>query len=140
MVDVSMGRVTYGTVLHAAARGAQLPEGAARRPDGSAESNPGQVIADLAGIVPFGADQAYKGFALATVVELFCGALAGTDGYAAVALIAPPQSDPVAWLRRIAEGRRLPGDRSARALDDALARDTVSIPDDLWAWLQGTPG
>jgi uncharacterized oxidoreductase len=139
VVDVSMGRVTYGTVLHAAARGAQLPEGAARRPDGSAESDPGQVIADLAGIVPFGADQAYKGFALATVVELFCGALAGTDGYSAVALIAPPQSDPVAWLRRIAEGRRLPGDRSARALEDALDRGTVEIPDDLWVWLRDAP-
>jgi hypothetical protein len=57
-----------------------------------------------------------------------------------VALIAPPQSDPVAWLRRIAEGRRLPGDRSSRALDDALDRGTIEIPDDLWAWLQGTPG
>ena len=31
VVDVSMGRVTYGTVLHAAATGAPLPEGAARR-------------------------------------------------------------------------------------------------------------
>src|SRR4051794_34687915 len=140
VVDVSMGRVTYGTVLHAAARGGQLPEGAARRPDGRPESAPGQVIADLAGIVPFGADQAYKGFALATVVELFCGALAGTDGYSAVALIAPPQSDPVAWLRRIGEGRRLPGDRSSGALDDALARGTVEIPDDLWAWLRNAPG
>ena len=115
-----MGRVTYGTVLHAAATRRALPEGAARRPDGVAETDPAQVIADLAGIVPFGADQAYKGFALAAVVELFCGALAGTDGYAAVALLAPPQSDPVAWLRRIAEARRLPGDRSSQALDDAL--------------------
>ena len=30
----------------------------------------------------------------------------------------------------------MPGDRSSHALDDALARGTVDIPDDLWAWLQ----
>jgi uncharacterized oxidoreductase len=135
VVDVSMGRVTYGTVLHAAATGARLPEGAARRPDGSAESDPAQVIADRAGIVPFGADQAYKGFAIAAAVELLCGALAGTDDYAAVALIAQPEADPVAWLRRVVEGRRLPGDRSGSELEAATARGSVTIPDDLWEWL-----
>jgi hypothetical protein len=57
-----------------------------------------------------------------------------------VALIAPPQSDPVAWLRRIADGHRLPGDRSSQALADALDRGTVEIPDDLWAWLRDAPG
>ena len=35
VVDVSMGRITYGAVLHAAATGAALPPGAARRPDGA---------------------------------------------------------------------------------------------------------
>ena len=135
VVDVSMGRITYGTVLHAAATGALLPEGAARRPDGSAETDPAQVIADRAGIVPIGADQAHKGFALAAVVELLCGALAGTDDYAAVALLAVPQADPVAWLRRVVEGRRVPGDHSRSRLEDAVRRGAVTIPDDLWAWL-----
>jgi LDH2 family malate/lactate/ureidoglycolate dehydrogenase len=135
VVDVSMGRVTYGTVLHAAAIGAQLPEGAARRPDGTPETDPAQVIADRAGIVPFGADQAYKGFAIAAGVELLCGALAGTDDYSAVALIAHPEADPVAWLRRVVEGRRLPGARSRSLLDAAVARGSVTIPDDLWEWL-----
>jgi LDH2 family malate/lactate/ureidoglycolate dehydrogenase len=135
VVDVSMGRVTYGTVLHAAATGARLPEGAARRPDGSPETDPAQVIADRAGIVPFGADQAYKGFAVAAGVELLCGALAGTDDYAAVALIAHPEADPVAWLRRVVEGRRVPGERSQAQLEAAHARGTLTIPDDLWEWL-----
>jgi LDH2 family malate/lactate/ureidoglycolate dehydrogenase len=135
VVDVSMGRVTYGTVLHAAATGAQLPVGAARRPDGTPETDPAQVIADRAGIVPFGADQAYKGFAIAAGVELLCGALAGTDDYSAVALIAHPEADPVAWLRRVVEGRRLPGARSRSLLDAAVARGSVTIPDDLWEWL-----
>ena len=135
VVDVSMGRVTYGTVLHAAATGRRLPEGAARRPDGTPETDPAQVIADRAGIVPFGADQAYKGFAIAAGVELLCGALAGTDDYAAVALIARPEADPVAWLRRVVEGRRVPGERSRAELEAATARGSVAVPDDLWAWL-----
>jgi LDH2 family malate/lactate/ureidoglycolate dehydrogenase len=140
VVDVSMGRITYGTVLHAAATGAPLPDGSARRPDGSPETDAGQVIADRAGIVPFGADQAYKGFALAAVVELLCGALAGTDDYSAVALLAVPEADPVAWLRRLIEGRRVPGDRSRSLLEDAVRRGTVTVRDDLWAWLSQSRG
>ncbi|MEP6640365.1 MAG: Ldh family oxidoreductase [Gaiellales bacterium] len=136
VVDVSMGRITYGAVLHAAATGAALPAGAARRPDGAPETDPAEIIADCAGIVPFGADQAYKGFALAAVVELLCGALAGTDGFAAVALLARPQADAVARLRELVGERRFPGDRSARTHAEALRRGTATIPDDLWAWLE----
>jgi L-2-hydroxycarboxylate dehydrogenase (NAD+) len=136
VVDVSMGRITYGAVLHAAATGAPLPPGAARRPDGAPETDPAEIIADRAGIIPFGAEQAYKGFALAAVVELLCGALAGTDGFAAVALLAQPYAEAVARLRELVGERRFPGDHSARVRAEALRRGTVAIPDDLWAWLQ----
>jgi LDH2 family malate/lactate/ureidoglycolate dehydrogenase len=137
VVDVSMGAVTYGAVLHAAATGGELPEGVLRRTDGGAETDPHAVIADRAGIVPMGADLAYKGFALATIVELLCGSLAGTDGFAAVALIAAPQAEPVTRLRALVDGRRFPGERSAAALAAARRRGTVTVPDDLWAWLEG---
>ncbi|HEY3766661.1 MAG TPA: Ldh family oxidoreductase [Gaiellales bacterium] len=137
VLDVSMGEVTYGAVLHAAATGARLPEGALRRADGSAESDPREVIADRAGIVPMGGDLAYKGFALAAMVELLCGALAGTDGFAAVALLAAPQAEPVARLRALVDGRRFPGDHSAATHAAALRRGRVTIPDDLWSWLGG---
>jgi LDH2 family malate/lactate/ureidoglycolate dehydrogenase len=136
VVDVSMGRITYGAVLHAAATGAALPAGAARRPDGTPERDPAEIIADRAGIVPFGAEHAYKGFALAAVVELLCGALAGTGGFAAVALVAQPQAEAVARLRELVGERRFPGDHSARTRAEALRRGTVAIPDDLWAWLE----
>jgi LDH2 family malate/lactate/ureidoglycolate dehydrogenase len=136
VVDVSMGRITYGAVLHAAATGASLPAGAARGPDGAPETDPAEIIADRAGIVPFGAEQAYKGFALAAVVELLCGTLAGTDGHAAVALLAQPHAEAVARLRELVGERRFPGDHSARARAEALRRGTVAIPDDLWAWLE----
>jgi LDH2 family malate/lactate/ureidoglycolate dehydrogenase len=122
-------------VLHAAATGAALPPGAARRPDGSPETDPAEIIADRAGIVPFGAEQAYKGFALATVVELLCGTLAGTGGFAAVALLAQPHAEAVARLRELTGEHRFPGDRGAQMRAEAQRRGTVVIPDDLWAWL-----
>ncbi len=135
VIDVSMGRVTYGAVLAAAARGEQLPPGAAVRTDRRPECDPDAVIGDRAGIVPFGGDQAHKGFALAVMVELLAGALAGLDGHAAVALMAPPTAEPVAWLREAAGGRRLPGDAGAARRRQVMARGSLELPDDLWQWL-----
>jgi delta1-piperideine-2-carboxylate reductase len=140
VVDVSMGAVTYGAVLHAAATGGRLPEDAARAPDGAPEPDPAAVIADLAGIVPMGGDLAHKGFALAALVELLCGAVAGTDCFAAVALLAAPRAEPVGRLRALVGDRRFPGDRSRTRRTAALARGTVTIPDDLWAWLTRSAG
>lgn len=83
VADVSMGAVTYGDVL----RGAATPDQ----------------------LVPFGGEQAHKGFALAVGLQLLVDALAG-DGYGAVLVVARPEADPVPELRRRAEGLRLPGD------------------------------
>ena len=83
VADVSMSAVTYGDVL----RGAATPEQ----------------------LVPFGGEQAHKGFALALGLELLVGALAG-EGYGAVLVVARPEADPVPALRRRAAGLRLPGD------------------------------
>jgi LDH2 family malate/lactate/ureidoglycolate dehydrogenase len=83
VADVSMGAVTYGDVLRGAARPDEL--------------------------VPFGGDQAHKGFALALGLELLVGALAG-EGFGAVLVVARPEADPVPELRRRAGGLRLPGD------------------------------
>jgi (2R)-3-sulfolactate dehydrogenase (NADP+) len=83
VADVSMGAVTYGDVL----RGAATPEE----------------------LVPFGGEQAHKGFALALGLELLVGALAG-EGFGAVLVVARPEADPVPALRRRAAGLRLPGD------------------------------
>jgi hypothetical protein len=40
-------------------------------------------------------------------------------------------------LRALVDGRRFPGERSAAALAAAMGRGVVTIPDDLWAWLEG---
>jgi LDH2 family malate/lactate/ureidoglycolate dehydrogenase len=84
VVDVSMGRVTYGDVI----RGAATPD-------------------DL---VPFGGDRAHKAFALAVGLQLLVDALAGPE-HGAVLLVARPEYDPVPGFRELAAGVRLPGDR-----------------------------
>lgn len=83
VADVSMGAVTYGDVLRGSATPAEL--------------------------VPFGGEQAHKGFALALGLELLVGALAG-EGFGAVLVVARAEADPVPALRRRAAGLRLPGD------------------------------
>jgi (2R)-3-sulfolactate dehydrogenase (NADP+) len=85
VVDVSMGAVTYGDVL----TGAAAPEE----------------------LVPFGGDQAHKGFALALGLQLLVDSLTGADGYGAVLFVARPEGDPVPALRELAAGLRLPGDK-----------------------------
>jgi LDH2 family malate/lactate/ureidoglycolate dehydrogenase len=85
VADVSMGAVTYGEVIAGLATDSEL--------------------------VPFGASQAHKAFALAVSLQLLVDALVEEPGYGAVMLVARPAADPVPALRALAEGVRLPGDR-----------------------------
>jgi LDH2 family malate/lactate/ureidoglycolate dehydrogenase len=136
VIDVSMGAVTYGAVIKAAATGSPLPDGSALRADGSPTLDPHDVIENRAGIAPFGDVLSHKGFALALLVETLCAALAGTDGHAVAVLLARPQADPMDELRRQFEGRHVPGDSGLGRLAAARAAGSVELPDDLWAWLQ----
>jgi LDH2 family malate/lactate/ureidoglycolate dehydrogenase len=136
VIDVSMGAITYGGVLKAAATGQPLPPGSALRADGSDESDPSRVTANHAGIAPFGGSQAHKGFGLALLVELLCGSLAGLEGHAAVALLARPAADAMEALRPGFEHRHVPGEGSLARLRAATAAGSVELPDDLWTWLQ----
>jgi (2R)-3-sulfolactate dehydrogenase (NADP+) len=83
VVDVSMGKVTYGDVL----RGAASPE-------------------DL---VPFGGERAHKAFALALGLQLLVESCAGDD-YGAFLVAVDPEYGPSDFRER-AGGVRLPGDR-----------------------------
>lgn len=82
VVDVSMGKVTYGDVLRGAASESEL--------------------------VPFGGEQSYKAFALALGLQLLVDALAGPE-HGAVLVVARPEHDPVPDLRERAAALRLPG-------------------------------
>jgi LDH2 family malate/lactate/ureidoglycolate dehydrogenase len=136
VVDVSMGRMTFGDVLASAAAGERLPEGAGVRPDGSPEDDPAEIAAGRAGIRPFGGDQAHKGFALAALVELLAGAVSRSSGFAAVALLAAPAADAAARVRSLVDGRRFPGDASRARAEAARARGSVEISDDVWEWVR----
>jgi LDH2 family malate/lactate/ureidoglycolate dehydrogenase len=83
VADVSMGAVTHGDVL----AGRASPE-------------------DL---VPFGGPQAYKAFALAVGLQVLVDALAPSETFGAVLLVARPEADPVPGLRSLARDVRLPG-------------------------------
>lgn len=136
LIDVSMGRVTYGAVLKAIAAGETLPEGAAVTVDGDPTTDPKAIETDTAGVMPFGDDQAYKGFALALLVEVLCQSLAGARGHAAVALLAAPVAAPMDGIAAAAGNRRMPGEHSSHRYQAALARGTLELPDDLWRWLE----
>jgi L-2-hydroxycarboxylate dehydrogenase (NAD+) len=136
VVDVSMGRITFGDVLAAAAADEPLPAGAGVRPDGSPEDDPAEIAADRAGIRPFGGDQAHKGFALAVLVELLVAAVSSPAGFAAVALLAAPASDAAERVRAAVGSGRFPGDASRARREAALARGSVDVPDDLWDWIR----
>jgi hypothetical protein len=84
VVDVSMGKVTYGDVIAGLAPADEL--------------------------VPFGGEQAHKAFALAAGLQLLVEALTTEDDFGAVLVVARPESDPVPAFRALAEGLRLPGD------------------------------
>ena len=135
VIDVSMGRVTYGDVLQATAAGAPLPDGVSVDLDGRPQTDPTEITAGRAGIVPFGAAQAHKGFALALIVELLCSALAGIDGHAAVVLLARPAAEPVAGLRTLLGDRRFPGDGGRDRRAATRAAGVIEVDDELWRWL-----
>jgi LDH2 family malate/lactate/ureidoglycolate dehydrogenase len=85
VVDVAMGKVTYGDVLEGRAAPDEL--------------------------VPFGGEQAHKAFALALGLQLFVDSLTGGEDFGAVLLVARPDADPLPGLRARAGAVRLPGDR-----------------------------
>jgi hypothetical protein len=84
-----MGKVTWGDVLIGEAREEEL--------------------------VPFGGEQAHKAFALALGLHMLVEALAGSEGFGALLLVARPEADPVPGLRKRTAGVRLPGDRGSSA-------------------------
>ena len=84
VVDVSMGKVTYGDVL----RGTARPE-------------------DL---IPFGGEQAYKAFALAVGLQGWVESFVGPEHGAVLVVARPAHDEFVATLRQRAGDLRLPGD------------------------------
>jgi hypothetical protein len=65
--------------------------------------------------VPFGGEQAHKAFALALGLQMLVEALAGSEEFGAVLLVARPEADPVPGLRERAGEVHIPGDTGSTA-------------------------
>lgn len=158
VIDLSMGLLARGKILQAAKKGELIPEGAAVDAQGNPTRDPAKAFDGA--LLPFGGP---KGYALALIVEIMSAALTGAAlAFEASSLFTPDgppprlgQSflvmDPAATaganftdrvedlLNFITEqpGTRLPGDRRIGLSHAASQSNSIDLPEDLLAQLQG---
>jgi uncharacterized oxidoreductase len=78
VLDFGTSATAEGKVRVKKIAGQQVPLGWILDPEGKPTTDPNQLYGDPPGtILPMGGDQAYKGFGLAFMVEMLCGALSG---------------------------------------------------------------
>lgn len=155
VIDMALSVVARSKIIAAKARGEPIPEGWAVDDEGLPATNADKALAGT--LLPIGGA---KGSALALIVEILCGALAGANfGWEASGFMdakgGPPRSgqflialDPAHFagatfaarmtelVAAIAEdGARLPGDRRLVARDRAV-REGLAIADDLHAQIR----
>ena len=84
ILDFGTSATAEGKVRVKKIAGQPVPEGWVLDPEGKPTTDPNQLYGDPPGtILPMGGDQAYKGFGLSFLIEMFCGALsAGQCAYA----------------------------------------------------------
>lgn len=76
ILDMATSSVALGKIRVAQARGERIPLGWIIDKDGNPTTDPDDYDAGGA-MLPFGGDQAHKGYGLAFMVEIFCGILTG---------------------------------------------------------------
>jgi len=78
ILDFGTSATAEGKVRVKKIAGQQVPLGWILDPEGKPTTDPNQLYGDPPGtILPMGGDQAYKGFGLAFMIEMLCGALSG---------------------------------------------------------------
>ncbi len=78
ILDFGTSATAEGKVRVKRIAGQEVPSGWLLDPDGQPTTDPNQLYGDPPGtILPMGGDQAYKGFGLAFMIEMLCGALSG---------------------------------------------------------------
>lgn len=152
VIDMALSVVARSRIVAAKAKGETIPEGWAVDAQGHAAIDPARALSGS--LLPIGGA---KGSALALIVEILCGALAGGHyGWEASGFMdakdGPPRTGQVLialdpahfagadFLPRMgalmaaiaADGARLPGDRRLAARARA-AKDGLAIADDLYA-------
>ena len=80
VLDFSTSACAEGKVRVAYQKGEAIPEGWIRNAAGEESTDPGDLYADPSGtILPFGGAQAYKGFGLGFMLDVFAGGLSGGE-------------------------------------------------------------
>lgn len=78
VLDFGTSATAEGKVRVKKIAGESVPDGWILDPDGNPTNDPNQLYGDPPGtILPMGGTQAYKGFGLSFLIEMFCGALSG---------------------------------------------------------------
>lgn len=78
VLDFGTSATAEGKVRVKHIAGQPIPLGWVLDPDGKPTTNPAMLYGDPPGtILPMGGDQAYKGFGLSFLIEMFCGGLSG---------------------------------------------------------------
>jgi (2R)-3-sulfolactate dehydrogenase (NADP+) len=159
VIDMALSVVARSKIVGAKAKNEPIPEGWAVDAEGQATTDPAAAL--KGSLLPIGGA---KGAALALIVEILCGALAGAHfGWEASGFMdakdGPPRSgqflialDPrhfagASFAARmteltqaiVADGARLPGDRRLEARARAT-RDGLKIADDLHAQIAALAG
>ncbi|HEV1992818.1 MAG TPA: Ldh family oxidoreductase, partial [Candidatus Acidoferrum sp.] len=81
VIDMATSAAAYGKIEIARRRGEPIPEGWAIDSEGRATTNPDDMVAGGA-LLPLGSDRergGHKGYALAIMVDVLCGALSGAN-------------------------------------------------------------
>ena len=162
ILDISTSAVANGKLRIARLEGRQVPLGWIQDAEGNPTTDPNVMLADPPGaLLPFGGDQAYKGFGLGLVLDILTAGLAGglcppaPDGtpewnnvllvvwdparFAGGAHLAGQADKLIAAVRATPRKRgvdriQLPGDRSAEVRTKRLA-EGVPLPPDVWEQL-----
>lgn len=159
VVDLSLSEVARGKVMAASKTGNAIPEGWALDIDGNPTTDPAAALKGT--MVPAGGA---KGAALALMVEVLAGALAGPAlSSEATSFFAPdgPPSDVGQFLLAIdpnaghdggvsrildilraieaQEGARLPGSKRLAGRAKAAETGAVEVPDAIWAEIEALP-
>jgi uncharacterized oxidoreductase len=157
--DIGTSATAEGKVRVKKIAGQTVPGGWLLDPDGRPTIDPNQLYGDPPGtILPLGGDQAYKGFGLAFMVEMFSGAISGGQcaypnppppiGNAAFFLVLNPEffgglphlNDEIVRLEEYVRGVPridgveeifLPGDPERRAMQNRRAHG-IPIDDGNW--------
>ncbi len=150
ILDMATSAISGGDVLTAVADGVELPGGVAVDSSGDPTVDPSDVLGGGA-LLPFGG---HKGLGLSMLIEILNVALTGAEGHPAdsghvfVTFSLSMLGDDDAIRRRIEDemdrlrgvGARIPGHRSLSLRDEARARGSVDVDDDVYQRLVDLAG